>query len=134
MPDNIKVTNGFIELLGQGVLQNFMRKELPARLAYHLSLVFKKLQPELEALNDTRQAVIKKYAELNDAGEIKVAEDGRTIVWKEGCSQKNVIDEMAGILRDEVELDIEKLQVDMGTVPMVAMSDMNILSEFIEAA
>lgn len=132
MAENIKVTNSMLEVLGQGALGGFLRKEIPARLAYHLSLCIKKLQPELAALNDTRQAIIKKHAKLDERGEVETEKDNRTIKWQEGKSQKDVMDEMEDILKDEVELDLPKLKVDLDAIPLVALSDMTLLEPFIE--
>lgn len=131
--ENIKVKNAHIEILGSGALQGFMRKEIPARLAYHLARVIKKLEVELKALAETRQAIIKKYAELDEKGEVKTEKDGRTIIWKDGKTSQDVAKEMDEILEDEVELEIQKMEIDLDEIPLVALSDMTLLEPFIEA-
>ena len=126
----IKITNGYIDMLTQGALKPLLNNEIPAILAYHIALVVERIQVDAKALAATKQNIIQKYALTDDEGNRISAGDNK-IAFKEG-GELAAIKEFAEIMSIEIELDIDRLKIDLANLPNTSVSIMSILMPLIE--
>ncbi|MHA1962433.1 MAG: hypothetical protein ACW99U_19690 [Candidatus Thorarchaeota archaeon] len=83
----IKLTNQVIDAIGKGAMQPIIDKDLPAKVAYTVSLAIEAIRGHVKALEDTRQALLKKYAELDKEGNPRAREDGQVEFQKGGLEK-----------------------------------------------
>lgn len=126
--EKIKVTNSYLDILARGALAGLTGKQIPAKLAYHVTRFTEKATPEVKALNAARQNAIKECAKTEN-GDI-VMDERNNIQWNEG-GEKKFQEKMQEILDMEIEFDMEKLPVDFNEIPLVTLNEMSILAPLI---
>lgn len=93
-------------------------RALPIKASYAISKNLLKLEKEVEAYNLEREKLLKKYAEKDEAGEIKADELGNIKFIKKYKEKWNK--EIIELLDIEVEVDIHKF--DLSVLDNVEMS------------
>lgn len=84
-----------------------IKVELPIRVSYSLSKIFKKLSSELELIEEQRISLVKKYGEEKD-GTISVPENMMSTYIQEFLTFLNT---------EEVDLPIDDILIDMNSIP-----------------
>lgn len=89
-------------------ISNIINAEVPAKAAYWLSRLFKKVQSHEKEFNQARMTALKKYAELDGKNpdgtdNIKRTEKGEA-VFKSKEDQDQFVKEIEELLNEEVEV------------------------------
>ncbi len=126
----IKVTNAFLDLVAQGMLNPILDKDLPAIVSHMVSVAIGKLEVEMGALNKTKQTLQEKYAQKDEDGNIKTTKSNR-VVFEDG-GQEKYTDELQDIFNIEIVLEMEMLKVQASDLPSLSIRHITLLKTFIE--
>lgn len=112
------------------VLQKLSKTQLKAKTAWQVSKVLKLAEEEMQTFNDTRMEVLKKYAEKDENGELITDENNNCKIIPEKISEFN--DELTELLDNEIELNVNKINIDdLGDIDFTP-AEMNALEAFID--
>ena len=89
------------------VLSKLNQLELPVKVAFILAKNIKEVDQSLGSYNETRNKLLRQYAEKDEQGMPKADEMGN-IIFKEGCHEK-WMEEIRELLELKVNLKIEKI-------------------------
>ena len=89
------------------VLSKLNQLELPVKVAFILAKNIKEVDQTLGSYNETRNKLLRQYAEKDDQGMLKADEQGN-IIFKEGCHEK-WMEEIRELLELKVNLKIEPI-------------------------
>ena len=99
-------------LEGQEALQKLSNESLPARVAFRIGRLLKKLEEVLASYNDVRGKLLEKYARKKEDGQFDLNEKNE-YQFDEG--QMNVfVEEMNKLIGEEV--DVEADAIDFSTI------------------
>ena len=99
----MKLKLGEITMMQQGLMV-LVNQELPIKLSYKLSKILKKIDMEVQEIENTRVELVKKYGTSDEAsGNIKV---------EEGENQEKFMSEYADLLNVETDINIDPISID----------------------
>jgi hypothetical protein len=122
----MKVKNEFFETLVD--IKPLLEKDFTARTAYWMAKIIKKIETEAGAYFTQKQKLIEKYAAKDENGKI-VSIEGDRIKLEDPQKFKTELDELLAV---EVDFGIEKIPFDLDREPGMKISEMNIITPFIE--
>lgn len=112
------------------VLQKLSKTQLKAKTAWQVSKVLKLAEEEMQTFNDTRMEVLKKYAEKDENGELITDENNNCKIIPEKISEFN--DELTELLDNEIELNVNKINIeDLNDIDFTP-AEINSLEAFID--
>ena len=111
-------------------LQKLAQKDFKAKLAWSISRLLKAADAEIQNFNEARMELIKKYGEKDENGELISDENGNCKISPESTKDFNT--EFVDLINSEVEINANKLQLDLFEDTNFTPSDMAILEPFIE--
>ncbi len=118
----MKLKNGEI-YNARDPLQKLMEQKFPVKISYGLAKLANKLNPELKAIEDVKNGLIRKYGASDEKGNVSVKPEQEN--WGK------FIDEFAELMETDVEVVFEKVKIsDTGLEiePSILMA----LEKFIE--
>lgn len=105
-------------------------KPLPIKTAFRVARLIRELDKENTTFETSRRAIIEKYADRNENGEMKQTEEGNIIIQQENIIECN--NELNDLLNTEIEINADKLNIDdMGDIELTPAQAYNI-EAFIE--
>lgn len=113
----------------QPALQSLVQQSLPVKQAYHLARLLKTLEPEVQAFQEQRNALIKKHGRERPASEAERPVHGETVVEVEAAQFTIFRERVNELLETEVTLDRPKIALN-GSLQMTAR-DLLVLDPFI---
>lgn len=111
-------------------LQKLSQKDFKAKLAWSISRLLKAAEAEIQAFNDTRINLIKKYGDKDENGELVTDENGNCKI--DNASVEEFNKEFNELINTEVEINANKLTFDMLENIDFTPSEMAILEPFVE--
>ena len=125
----IKVT--IADLLNStDTLQKLSQKDFKAKLAWTIARLLKSAEKEIQQFNDTRMNLIKKYGEKDSDGELVTDDKGNCKIDRENLDSFN--NELREVLEAEVELNANKIDMDLLGDVEFTPSDMAVLEPFVQ--
>jgi hypothetical protein len=91
--------------------------DLPARNSYWVGKAITKLDAHLKAYEITRTKTLKKFTELDEAGEIKTDEKTKGVIFKTPEDEKTFKKELEELRNEEIEvlkIDVKALVPEKG--------------------
>ena len=98
------VTPGFMD-----AFTKLANMELPVKTTYKISKIQKIVKDEFAKFDEMRVSIIKKYAELHEAGNVKLTEDKQGVVFPAENVEKFTAD-FNELL--EIEFEVQKISID----------------------
>ena len=114
------------------VLQKLANAELKAKLAWEVSRLLKSAEAEMQGFNDARLKVINKCGVKDDNSELVTDENGNCKIAPEHLTEFN--DEISELLKGEVEINANKLDINALESVIFTPSEMARLEPFIDFA
>jgi len=97
-----------IGILEKAKENNFHDWDLPMGLSIQLSRIIGKLEQEAVVFEKERHKILKKYAELDDEGELKTDEKGNAIL----VDREGFINDYNEMINEEIEINLKPLVLD----------------------
>jgi len=110
------------------VFTKILQHEFTGKQSFMISRVLRALNTETESFNKTREEVLKKYAETDDAGEMIISEGNVKIRDGEMESFQKEINEL---LYAELDVDVKPIPVDWLDDVKLTPQEMIVLEPFI---
>ena len=111
-------------------LQKLSQKDFKAKLAWSIARLLKAAEAEIQSFNDTRMNLIKKYGEKDENGELITDENGNC---KINPADIDVFSkELNELIDSEVEINANKIKMDLLENIDFTPSDMALLEPFVE--
>ena len=111
-------------------LQKLSQKDFKAKLAWSIARLLKAAEKEIQEFNDTRMNLIRKYGEKDENGELITDDKGNCKI------DNSVLNEFSNELNDlmntEVEINANKIDIELLENLEFTPSDMAILEPFVE--
>lgn len=105
-------------------------KQLPIRVAFRIARLIRELDKENTTFENSRRAIIEKYAMRDEAGKIAQADNGNIILQQDKIEDCN--NELNELLSAEVEINADKISIeDLEKIEMTPAQVYNI-EAFIE--
>ena len=104
--DSIEVTVGEL-VQAQGVISLLHTARMPARLGLQVRRIVRAIAPELEVYNETRKALLDRYAAKDKAGELVIKDHEYQIADREAFDA-----EYNELLQTTVAVDLRPLKLD----------------------
>ena len=98
-------------------LRKLVDAKLPVLTAYRLKTITARVEDEQGKFEDLRRKLVEKYAERDEKGEIKKAEDGTYKVAE--ASVKDFMEEIGQLTNIDVDLPTLRI-VDLGSIELSA--------------
>ena len=111
-------------------LQKLSQKDFKAKLAWSIARLLKSAEAEIQSFNETRMNLIKKYGEKDENGELITDDNGNCKIPNANMVEFN--DELKDMLDAEVEINANKLSIDLLEDIEFTPSDMAVLEPFID--
>ena len=111
-------------------LQKLSQKDFKAKLAWTIARVLKAAEGEIQSFNDTRMNLIKKYGEKDENGELITDENGNCKINPEEIDIFSK--ELNELIDSEVEINANKIKMDLLENIDFTPSDMALLEPFVE--
>lgn len=111
-------------------LQKLANTSLKAKLAWQVARMLKTADLEIQIFNDTRLSLIKKYAELDENGEIITDEKGNCKIGTENVS--TFTNELNELLDTVIEMNVNKISIDDLDNMDFTPAEINMLEAFID--
>lgn len=111
------------------VFTKILQHEFTGKQSFMISRVLRALNAETEAFNKTREETLKKYAELDEAGEMIVT-DGNVKI-RDG-EMENFQTEINELLYAELDVDVKPIPIDWLDDVKLTPQEMLVLEPFIE--
>ena len=112
--ETVIVTNEYFEKLSlkQNVdtLNNLLKKPFPAKISYWISRFVSVIQSRSKEYFNTKQSLVKKYAELDEQGNVRALPDNR-VIWN-----KKKMDDGAAFTKEFAELLAIEVDLKLGPV------------------
>lgn len=125
----IKITLG--ELLNAtDTLQKLAQKDFKAKLAWSISRLLKAAEKEVQEFNEARMNLIKKYGMKDEQNELITDEKGNCKITDENINEFST--ELNDLIATEVEINANKMSLDLFDDAEFSPSDMVLLEPFIE--
>ena len=111
-------------------LQKLAQKDFKAKLAWTIARLLKAADAEIQGFQETRMELIKKYGEKDENGELITDENGNCKISPETTSNFNV--EFNDLINSEIEINANKIRIELLEDVDFTPSEMAILEPFIE--
>ena len=111
-------------------LQKLANTKLKAKLAWQVARLLKTADLEIQIFNDTRMNLIKKYADVDEDGEIITDEKGNCKISADNVTQFNT--ELSELLDTVIEMNVSKVSIDDLDNADFTPAEMNTLETFID--
>lgn len=111
-------------------LQKIAQKDFKAKLAWSIARLLKSAETEIQAFNETRMNLIKKYGEKDENGELITDEKGNCKIMTENVNA--FTEELNELINTEVEINANKIDFNLLENIDFTPSDMTALEPFIE--
>ena len=111
-------------------LQKLSQKDFKAKLAWTIARLLKSAENEIQSFNDTRMNLIKKYGEKDENGELITDENGNCKINQEDIDIFSK--ELNELMDSEVEINANKMKMDLLENIDFTPSDMAVLEPFVE--
>ena len=111
-------------------LQKLAQQDFKAKLAWTVARLLKAADVEIQSFNDTRMNLIKKYGEKDENGELKTDEKGNCRILPENLGL--FTNELNELMDTEVEINANKIKIDLFEDATFTPKEMTILEPFIE--
>lgn len=111
-------------------LQKLSQKDFKAKLAWSIARLLKAAEAEIQSFNEARLNLIKKYGEKDDAGELITDEKGNCKI--EAGSTEEFSNELSELIKTEVEINANKIDINLLEDIDFTPSDMAILEPFVD--
>lgn len=111
-------------------LQKLSQKDFKAKLAWTIARLLKAAEGEIQSFNDTRMNLIKKYGEKDENGELITDENGNCKINPEEIDIFSK--ELNELIDSEVEINANKIKMDLLENIDFTPSDMALLEPFVE--
>ena len=111
-------------------LQKLSQKDFKAKLAWSIARLLKAAEAEIQSFNEARLNLIKKYGEKDDAGELITDENGNCKI--EAGSTEKFSNELSELIKTEVEINANKIDINLLEDIDFTPSDMAILEPFVD--
>lgn len=92
------------------VLSKLVTKSYAGRIAFAIARLAREVTKEVEVFDNTRTDIVKKYADKDEYGEVKVNENGNVHITDENLALCNK--ELNEVLISEIELNANKMPID----------------------
>ena len=111
-------------------LQKLAQKDFKAKLAWSIARLLKAAEVEIQNFNDARVELIKKYGEKDENGELISDEKGNCKIVENFVKEFN--EELNELINSEVEINANKINIELLENIDFTPSEMAILEPFIE--
>lgn len=115
---------------GTEALQKLANTSLKAKLAWQVSRMLKTADLEIQIFNDTRLNLIKKYADLDEFGELITDEKGNCKIGAESVDKFQ--EELNELLDTLIEMNVNKISIDDLNDTNFTPAEINALEAFID--
>ena len=123
---SIKLKNSYFETImaNQQVFNNILNKPFPAKTGYWIGRAIDKIQSQSKIYFETKQRLIKQYAEVDEKGDLKakpdeVDENGKitkksdgSVTWPNNEALANFMKELEELQGIEIDLSMDEIKVD----------------------
>lgn len=100
-------------------LSELIALKVSAKTAWRLNRIRRVLQPELDSVNEARQALFQKYAKRDDAGEPVYDERGNGVI--DPVNEKVFLAEAEDLMKAEITVAFPEIKIeDLGDVKINA--------------
>lgn len=106
----MKITNQVL-LNSIPTLQKLSKEQLPIKVSYTISKNIKAIEEELKIYEEERRKLIKKYAELDKEGKLKVNDNGNYVIKQE--NQLDFNKEVLELMSIETDINISKINLNV---------------------
>lgn len=110
-------------------LRKLLPETLPLKTAFKLKGIVKKVDEAIENYEDLRKVALKKYAILDEKGELVVDDKGNA-QFEDGQLQK-FVKELEGLVNVEIDFPKVKLE-DLGDELRLSVDEVMVLEDLIE--
>lgn len=111
-------------------LQKLAQKDFKAKLAWTISKLLKQAEAEIQSFNETRMTLVKKYGEKDENDELITDDKGNCKIVQECIDDfSNELDEL---LNTEVEINANKIQMNLLEDVKFTPADMAVLEPFVD--
>ena len=111
-------------------LQKLAQKDFKAKLAWSIARLLKAAEAEIQSFNETRMNLIKKFGEKDESGELITDEKGNCKIEPDNIEEFSK--ELNDLIDTEVEINANKIKMDLLENIDFTPSDMAILEPFID--
>lgn len=111
-------------------LQKLSQQDFKAKLAWSIARLLKAAEVEIQSFNDTRMTLIKKYGEKDENGELVTDDKGNCKILEEGIEAFGK--ELNELINTEIEINANKIKMDLLEDIDFTPSDMAVLEPFVE--
>lgn len=111
-------------------LQKLSQQDFKAKLAWSIARLLKAAEVEIQSFNDTRMTLIKKYGEKDENGELVTDDKGNCKILEEGIETFGK--ELNELINTEIEINANKIKMDLLEDIDFTPSDMAVLEPFVE--
>lgn len=91
-------------------LKEFITFPLKAKVAYQVARLVREIEKEYNLFQERRRETIRKFADKDENGEVKIDDNGQIHVAKENVAV--FTKEINELLESKIELNIEKVRLD----------------------
>jgi hypothetical protein len=117
-------------LNGTDELSKLAKVSLKAKLAWQVARMLKAADAEIQAFNDARMELIKKYGTKDENGELITDENGNCKILEESVSEFS--NELNELVNTKVEINANKIDInDLANIDFTP-SEINALEPFID--
>ena len=111
-------------------LQKLSQKDFKAKLAWSIARLLKAAEAEIQEFNTARMNLIKKYGEKDENGELITDDKGNCKIENDVLTEFS--EELNELINTDVEINANKIDIELLTDIDFTPSDMAILEPFVE--
>lgn len=111
-------------------LQKLSQKDFKAKLAWSIARLLKAAEVEMQGFNEARMTLIKKYGEKDENGELITDDSGNCKIQNETLQE--FTDELSELISSEVEINANKIPINLLEDVDFTPGEMAVLEPFIE--
>ena len=111
-------------------LQKLSQKDFKAKLAWQIARLLKSAEAEIQAFNDTRMNLIRKYGEKDENGELVTDERGNCKIVEAQVNDFST--ELNDLVNSEVEINANKINIDLLEDLDFTPNEMAMLEPFVD--
>ena len=111
-------------------LQKLAQKDFKAKLAWSIARLLKAAEAEIQSFNETRMTLIKKYGDKDENGELITDDKGNCKIGNDVLNEFTT--ELNELVNTEVEINANKIKIDLLADIDFTPSDMAILEPFVD--
>lgn len=111
-------------------LQKLSQKDFKAKLAWQIARLLKAAEQEIQTFNNARMALVTKYGEKDEQGQLITDEKGNCKIPNEVIQKFS--DEFNELVQSEVEINANRIDIELLNDIDFTPSDMALLEPFIE--